>query len=196
MGSFESVARAGRLIRKIPAPQPVVPNAMDLTYVDSKVREALVTARGSRVTAQRLVISAALRDERLMQGLAAPFLKAIAGAAIERVARQDGFGFGQDGGGRPARAPQTLSGDMLDAVLARMGQGGVPAPAATAANPRSGSGSRSMRVETAMVVESQVQAAQAARLLGGKTETQPAAGQRHETAIRAIAAAFARKNQG
>lgn len=143
---------------------------MDLSYVDGKVREALMVAKGSRVMAQKLVITAALKDERLLQGLAAPFLKAIVGAAIERVMRRAGVA-GTTAAG-PTRPQATLSNEDLDAVLNQMGRSGAGSPADARSAP-------SM--------------SQAARILGGGAAPAPAAGAKHETAMRTIAAAFARK---
>ncbi|HYD31531.1 MAG TPA: hypothetical protein VEB64_11835 [Azospirillaceae bacterium] len=138
---------------------------MDLSYVDGKVREALMVAKGSRAQATKLIVGAALKDERLMQGLAAPFLKAIVGAAIERVLRRGG-GQGAGGNAAPTRAQAALTDDALDAVLSRMGQ-----PPSEPVSPTQ---------------------SQAARILGGTAPT-PRAGERHAQAIRVIAAAFAQK---
>lgn len=98
-------------------------------YVDVKVREALVAAKGSRAMAQKLLMTWAAKDERLLLGMAQPFLKAITGAAIEGVARRVG-------GGGPARtAPRAatsggLSREALERVLSRMGEDPSPRPAA------------------------------------------------------------------
>ena len=100
-------------------------------YVDGKVREALVAAKGSRAMAQKLLMSWAAKDERLLLGMAQPFLKAITGAAIEGVARRGGAG----GPARPAQRGSTsggLSREALERVLSRMGEDPAPRPAAAA----------------------------------------------------------------
>lgn len=159
---------------------------MDLSYVDGKVREALTVARGSRATAQKMIIQAALRDDRLLQGLAAPFLKAIVGAAIERVLRRSGdAGSGAvvaSAGSRANPARQSLSPEALDAVLRQMGQNPPAAAAAAAA----------VAAVVPVVAAPVASSSQAARILGGG-EARPAAGARHEAAMRTIAAAFSRR---
>lgn len=97
-------------------------------YVDGKVREALVAAKGSRAMAQKLLMAWAVKDERLLLGMAQPFLKAITGAAIEGVARRGGTA----GASRPAQrsAPAGgLSREALERVLSRMGEDPSPRPA-------------------------------------------------------------------
>ena len=94
---------------------------MGNSYVDGKVRDALVAAKGSRATAQKLLMAWAVEDPQLMQGIAQPFLKAIAAAAVERGARQlSGGGQRAAGGGRPASS--TLSKEALADVLGRLGR--------------------------------------------------------------------------
>ncbi|WP_119678503.1 hypothetical protein [Indioceanicola profundi] len=111
------------------------------TYVTLKVREALRSAGGSRGQAQRILIAMALEDEQLLRGLAQPFLKAIAGSAVERVARatKDGDAViarssapvaASRGSARPQRR---LSPTALDALVAQIGQG-ERAPLANAAS--------------------------------------------------------------
>ncbi len=99
---------------------------MSDTYVTMKAREALASAQGSRSQALRLLVAWALADEQLMRGLCKPFLPAIAGSAIERIAR---------GSGAPAApvrsapakpgAKRKLSPQVLDAIINRMGQPGA-----------------------------------------------------------------------
>lgn len=99
-------------------------------YVDGKVREALVAAKGSRAMAQTLLMTWAAKDERLLLGMAQPFLKAITGAAIEGVARRGGAA---SGASRPAQRGATsggLSREALERVLSRMGEDPAPRPAA------------------------------------------------------------------
>lgn len=104
---------------------------MSDTYVTLKIREALKAAQGSRAQAQRVLIAWALDDEQLLRGLCKPFLKAIAGSAVDRVARGGGFtsaspapGQGVVRAARPGSGPKKLSPQMLDAIIARMGTGG------------------------------------------------------------------------
>ncbi|WP_114391826.1 hypothetical protein [Oleisolibacter albus] len=108
---------------------------MSETYVTLKIREALTVAQGSRSQAQRVLMAWALDDEQLLRGLCRPFLKAITGSAIARMA-------GSGAGGRaapPAAAspsprsagPKKLPPQMLDAIIARMGNPGA-SPAAPA----------------------------------------------------------------
>lgn len=114
---------------------------MSDTYVTLKIREALKAAQGSRSQAQRILTTWALDDEQLLRGLAKPFLKAIVGSAVDRVARGGGAvttaspAPGQ-GIARSARTtgsgPKKLPPHMLDAIIARMGTGGGPTPAAPA----------------------------------------------------------------
>lgn len=97
--------------------------AMGNAYVDGKVRDALVAAKGSRMTAQKLLMAWALEDPQLMVGIAQPFLKAIAAAAIERGARNPGGSrsAAATGRGRPA-SDSALSKEALASVLNRLGR--------------------------------------------------------------------------
>ncbi|MFY8095090.1 MAG: hypothetical protein ACOVN0_16545 [Niveispirillum sp.] len=104
---------------------------MSDTYVTLKIREALKAAQGSRSQAQRVLIAWALDDEQLLRGLCKPFLKAIAGSAVDRVARGGGIstatpapGQGVVRSARPGTGPKKLSPQMLDAIISRMGTGG------------------------------------------------------------------------
>lgn len=108
---------------------------MSDTYVTLKIREALKAAQGSRSQAQRVLIAWALDDEQLLRGLCKPFLKAIAGSAVDRVARGGSVttaapapGQGVVRAARPSSGPKKLSPQMLDAIIARMGTGGGGAP--------------------------------------------------------------------
>lgn len=142
---------------------------MSDSYVDGKVREALTAAKGSRTVAQQMLMAWAAQDERLLLGMAQPFLKAIAAAAIERV--------GRGGAATPARAPQpgrpsgqggasrTMSREALERVLSRMGE----EPAAPA------------RPSAAAPARPAVQSGQ---------------GVDHEKSMMAIAKAFAAKKMG
>lgn len=109
---------------------------MSDTYVTLKIREALKAAQGSRSQAQRVLIAWALDDEQLLRGLCKPFLKAIAGSAVDRVARGGAIttatpapGQGVVRAARPSAGPKKLSPQMLDAIISRMGTGGGGAPA-------------------------------------------------------------------
>lgn len=109
---------------------------MSDTYVTLKIREALKAAQGSRSQAQRVLIAWALDDEQLLRGLCKPFLKAIAGSAVDRVARGGSIttaapapGQGVVRAARPPSGPKKLSPQMMDAIIARMGGGsGASAP--------------------------------------------------------------------
>ncbi|HYD64879.1 hypothetical protein [Azospirillum sp.] len=148
---------------------------MSDSYVDGKVREALTAAKGSRTVAQQMLMAWAVQDERLLLGMAQPFLKAIAAAAIERV--------GRGAGATPARAPQpgrpsgqgsaprAMSREALERVLSRMGEEPA-APARPAASP------------ARPAAPAQAPAAQ-----GGQ-------GVNHEKSMMAIAKAFAAKKMG
>jgi len=98
------------------------------SYVDGKVREALQAAKGSPSVAQKLLINWAVKDPDLLLGMAQPFLKAIAGAAVARAGRRTAA---------PKPAGGALSREALERVLSRMGEaddgGVVPQPAVRAA---------------------------------------------------------------
>ena len=153
---------------------------MGNSYVDGKVRDALVAAKGSRATAQKLLMAWAVEDPQLMQGIAQPFLKAIAAAAIERGARQLSGGGPQRaaGGGRPASS--TLSKEALADVLGRLGRDPDEMPAARPAASGSGAAGSgagrpgAMRSATAVVHQA-----------GGDID--------HEKSMLTIAKAFAAK---
>lgn len=90
---------------------------MSESYVASKLREALVAADGNRARAQRILLTWLQTDDRLLRALAAPFMKAIVTAAIDRADRAE----------RAARRPalaapsrRELSPEALDQVLAQM----------------------------------------------------------------------------
>lgn len=140
---------------------------MSESYVDAKVREALIASKGSRAMAQKLLIAWAAKDERLLQGMAQPFMKAIAGAAVEGALRRHG------GRSRPAPARTdavgSLSRDALQAVLSRLGEeeDGAAAPRPTASP------------------------IQSATTVIARSDARPGIG--HETAMLALAKAFAAK---
>ncbi len=90
---------------------------MNDRYVDERVREALTLARGSRGEAQKLLVAWAMRDDRLLQEIARPFLKAICGAAVEGAWRR---------GVRPGTTPPVrqgqLSQDAVRAIVSQIGR--------------------------------------------------------------------------
>lgn len=110
---------------------------MSETYVTLKIREALTVAQGSRSQAQRVLMAWALDDEQLLRGLCRPFLKAITGSAIARMAgtgaaARTAVPAGGPGVPAPRSAgPKKLPPQMLDAIIARMGNPGA-APAVPA----------------------------------------------------------------
>lgn len=102
------------------------------SYVDGKVRDALVAAKGSRATAQKLLMAWAVEDPQLLLGISQPFLKAIAAAAVERGARPSAPSRSAPAGqGRSrAAADSALSKEALADVLSRLGRDPGEAPAA------------------------------------------------------------------
>ncbi|WP_207457727.1 hypothetical protein [Azospirillum sp. SYSU D00513] len=149
---------------------------MSGSYVDNKVREALVASKGSRAAAQKILMAWAAEDPQLMLGIAQPFLKAIAAAAVERGIRRAG-----GGGGSPSRPQQgapraggALSKDALARVLSQMGQ--EPPMAGGTAGGTAGGRAAPTPVRTAAVRD------------GG--------GAGHEKSMMAIAKAFAAKKIG
>lgn len=148
---------------------------MSNSYVDSKVREALVASKGSRNRAQQLLMAWAAEDDRLMQGIARPYLKAISAAAIERGIRAiTGSGGTSSRSGSGPRGGQgagagVLSRDALENVLNRLGQGpAIPGVAARAPE-------------------------QAPRDQAGRPAAPAGGGAGHERSMMAIAKAFAAK---
>ncbi len=159
---------------------------MSNSYVDGKVREAIMAAKGSRATAQKLLMAWAAEDPELLRGIAQPFLKAIAAAAIERAARPVPSGGSARartagpaaGGARPSASG--LSRDALENLLNRLGReedgpGG-------AADGQGGSAAAGAAGGTAGRASNAGQA-------GG----QAAGGPTHEKAMMAIAKAFVAK---
>lgn len=102
------------------------------SYVTGKVREALALSHGSRGHAQRLLLKWVQSDDRLLRGLAAPFLKAIVTSAVERATRP--VVQPRPDSAAAASAGKTLAPEMLDRVLAQMGR--RPAGSADAPPPR------------------------------------------------------------
>lgn len=144
---------------------------MSNAYVQAKAREAVLAAKGSRTMAQQLLMQWAQDDPRLLMGMAQPFLKAIAAAALQGEIRRIGGGGQAPSRGGSSAAGGRLSRDALGQVLSRLGDA-PPAPPAP-----SGGG---MRVAT-MTVASKADAA----AKSGDVD--------HENAMKAIAKAFAAK---
>lgn len=149
---------------------------MSNSYVDGKVREAIMAAKGSRANAQKLLMAWAVEDPDLLRGIAQPFLKAIAAAAIERAARPPSNassrprpGGAAAGGARPSASG--LSRDALENLLDRLGRDDEGADGATAAASRS----------------------PAAAKPGGPSGGSAGGGVAHEKAMMAIAKAFVAK---
>ncbi|CBS87436.1 hypothetical protein [Azospirillum lipoferum] len=149
---------------------------MSNSYVDGKVREAILAAKGSRMNAQKLLMAWAVEDPDLLRGIAQPFLKAIAAAAIERAGRPPSRNAparpaagGGAGGGRPSASG--LSRDALENLLNQLGRdSGDPVPQRGAAAGKA-----------------------AAAAKGAVVHDAPAGGPTHEKAMMAIAKAFVAK---
>jgi len=152
---------------------------MSNSYVDGKVREAILAAKGSRMNAQKILMAWAVEDPDLLRGIAQPFLKAIAAAAIERAGRPASSGpaarpaaAGGVGGGRPSASG--LSRDALENLLNQLGREPDERSApqrATPAGKSAGPGAAK----------------------GAKIHDAPAGGPNHEKAMMAIAKAFVAK---
>ena len=149
---------------------------MSNSYVDGKVREAILAAKGSRMNAQKILMAWAVEDPDLLRGIAQPFLKAIAAAAIERAGRPPSRSAsarpaagGGAGGGRPSASG--LSRDALENLLNQLGRdSGDPAPQRGAPAGKA-----------------------AAAAKGATVHDAPAGGPTHEKAMMAIAKAFVAK---
>ncbi|WP_395459341.1 hypothetical protein ACHMW5_25490 [Azospirillum melinis] len=152
---------------------------MSNSYVDGKVREAILAAKGSRMNAQKLLMAWAVEDPDLLRGIAQPFLKAIAAAAIERAGRPASSrpaarpaAAGGAGGGRPSASG--LSRDALENLLNQLGR----EPDEQQAPQRNAPAGKSAGPGTAK---------------GGTIHDAPAGGPNHEKAMMAIAKAFVAK---
>lgn len=151
---------------------------MSNSYVDGKVREAILAAKGSRMNAQKILMAWAVEDPDLLRGIAQPFLKAIAAAAIERAGRPPSSrpaarpaAAGGAGGGRPSASG--LSRDALENLLNQLGREPdeqvAPQRTAPAGKAAAGAGK------------------------GATIHNAPAGGPNHEKAMMAIAKAFVAK---
>lgn len=147
---------------------------MSNSYVDGKVREAIAAAKGSRAAAQKILMTMAAEDPDLLRGIAQPFLKAIAAAAIERAGRPASGGGarpsagGSLGGGRSGG----LSREALEGLLDRLGR-----------EPAGGSAAAGARPAGSQVRGAAAPAGQSAAGGGGT----------HEKSMMALAKAFAAK---
>ncbi len=94
---------------------------MSDSYLDGKVREALVAAKGSRSLAQNALMKWAMTDDRLLKAMAQPFIKAISGAAIAGAVKRGVSVPGMSG--PPARPAPKLSQSDLMQVLSQLGGG-------------------------------------------------------------------------
>lgn len=146
-------------------------------YVQSKAREAILAAKGSRTVAQQLLMQWAQKDQRLLLGMAQPFLQAIAAAALQGEMRRIGGGR-STGGGRETGGGGRLSRDALGQVLSRLGD--APPSQSEPRTAGSGVAGGGMRAAT-MTISSKAEAA----AKSGDVD--------HEKAMMAIAKAFAAK---
>ena len=95
---------------------------MSDSYLDGKVREALLTAKGSRSLAQNILMKWAMSDDRLLKAMALPFLKAISGAAITTAIKR-GVSVPGLGAPPPKPVPKLTQADLMK-VLGQLGGGG------------------------------------------------------------------------
>ncbi|MEI6985385.1 MAG: hypothetical protein WCK65_04580 [Rhodospirillaceae bacterium] len=96
---------------------------MSNSYIDGKVREALLVTKGSRSLAQNQLMVWAMKDDRLLKLMAQPFLKAISGAAIAGAIKRGITVPGLDA--PPAKPRPSLSKEQLADILSQMGGGEV-----------------------------------------------------------------------
>jgi hypothetical protein len=145
---------------------------MSDSYVAARIREAVAAAEGSRARAQRILLAWTQTDDRLLRGLAAPFMKAIVTSAVERATRPAR-------GGAPA-GRRELSPEALDLVLAKLASRDAgPAPARSTSPGATGG-------DTARGI-----------VLGTLNPTPPTkAGDRHVQTIKALAALYKRRRGG
>ena len=164
---------------------------MSDSYLDGKVREALLAAKGSRSLAQNTLMVWAMKDERLLRAMAQPFLKAISGAAIAGAIKR---GVTVPGlGAPPPRKAPTLSREDLANVLSQLGatdNDREPAP----------DGRNSGSLSAADILGSPPKTATAppttaARRPGGGGPGKPAAPADQASTIRALAALYAKNRK-
>ncbi|HET8727920.1 MAG TPA: hypothetical protein VFO41_10445 [Alphaproteobacteria bacterium] len=82
----------------------------DNAYVAAKVREAIGRAGNDAAAAQRLLIAWCGRDDQLLRGLIAPFIRGIVAHAVQK------------GGAVEAKPAQRLTHQALDDVIGHLGR--------------------------------------------------------------------------
>lgn len=131
---------------------------MSNSYVDGKVREAILASKGSRALAQKILMTWAASDPELLRGMAQPFLKAIVAASIERAARPPSAGPSRTRSGATVGSTRVsasgLSRDALESVLNQLGRdpeegGGAPQTAGTPSTAAPAATERAMRYKDA-----------------------------------------------
>lgn len=89
-------------------------------YVTAKIAEAIASAGGDAAAAQRLLIKACGRDDRLLRTLVAPFIKGIVAHAVQRAGGKVKPGAAKPRAAKPVA--QRLSAEALDDVIGQLGQ--------------------------------------------------------------------------
>ncbi len=178
---------------------------MSDSYLDGKVREALLAARGSRSLAQSTLMKWAMTDDRLLKAMAMPFLKAISGAAIVAAVKR---GVSVPGlSAPPPRAAPKLSQSDLMQVLSqlggsdggggdRTGSRGAGSGGGGAAGGRNGDGDAGEQLSAADILGGAPPlkpTAPVRRPGGGAAKPAPPADQ--ASAIRTLAAVYARNRK-
>ena len=168
---------------------------MSDSYLDGKVREALVAAKGSRSLAQNALMKWALTDERLLKAMAQPFIKAISGAAIAGAIKR-GVSVPGMSGPPPRPAPKLSQNDLMQ-VLSQLGGGddaGAAAPGGEGRDEgRSGGGERLSAADILGGAPPPKPTAPQRRPGGGAAKPAPPADQ--ASAIRTLAAVYARNRK-
>jgi hypothetical protein len=115
-------------------------------YTTAKIREALVASEGSRARAQQILFAWVQKDDRLLRGLAEPFLKTIITGTVERATTRPAERPSATPAPTPEpvrvkapppppKPPKQLSPEALDRALSMMGRGAPPPPPKAAAVP-------------------------------------------------------------
>ncbi|HYD99183.1 MAG TPA: hypothetical protein VEH84_07360 [Alphaproteobacteria bacterium] len=93
------------------------------SYVAAKLREALAACGNNATVAQRIVIEWAQADDRLLRGLAGPFLKSIVAHAVLRAGGKPGPAPREKPRAKPVSAlPATVVNDLLNQMGRNFGQ--------------------------------------------------------------------------
>ena len=177
---------------------------MSDSYLDGKVREALLAAKGSRSLAQNALMKWALTDERLLKAMAQPFIKAISGAAIAGAIKR-GVSVPGMSGPPPKPAPKLSQNDLMQ-VLSQLGGGDDAGDGAVRGGAVRGGEARSGARDEG---RSGGERLSAADILGGAPPPKPTAPQRRPgggaakpappadqaSAIRTLAAVYARNRK-